>query len=75
MNSEATGLPVAMTGRVPVRVVGKVSKGERLVSSSVPGVAKGLGNAEYDSRTVVGRALENKTDDGEAFVEAVIGVK
>ena len=75
MNSEATGLPVAMTGRVPVRVVGEVSKGERLVSSSVPGVAKGLGNAEYDSRTVVGRSLENKTDDGEAFVEAVIGVK
>lgn len=75
MNSEASGSPVAMTGRVPVRVIGPVSKGERLISSGVPGVAKGLGDAEYDPRKVVGRALGSNDTDGEAVIEAVVGVK
>ena len=30
MNKDAEGLPVALTGRVPVNVIGKVKKGERL---------------------------------------------
>ena len=48
MNSEAEGLPVALTGRVPVKVFGKVLKGERLISSHLPGVAMALGFGEYD---------------------------
>ena len=36
MNKDAEGLPVALTGRVPVKVIGKVRKGERLISSDVP---------------------------------------
>ena len=36
MNKDAEGLPVALTGRVPVKVIGRVAKGERLVSSDVP---------------------------------------
>jgi hypothetical protein len=75
MNSEADGLAIAMTGRVPVRVVGKVKKGERLISSSVPGVAWAMSDEEYDPRAVIGRSLDDK-DDGEiGTVEAVIGVK
>lgn len=75
MNSEAAGLPVALKGRVPVKVVGKVLKGERLVSSHLPGVAMAIGFAEYDPRKVIGRSLEQKTTDEEGVVEAVIGVK
>ena len=75
MNSSAEGLPVAMTGRCPVKVIGNVNKGERLVSSDVPGVAWALGNDEYDTRAVIGRALQNKDNDGEGIIEAVIGVK
>lgn len=75
MNGEADGQPVVMTGRAPVRVTGPVKKGERLISSDVPGVAKGLGDAAYDPRMVIGRALENKTDDNDGVIEAVIGVK
>jgi len=75
MNSEATGLPVALKGRVPVKVIGKVVKGERLTSSHLPGVAMALGFGEYDARKVIGRSLENKTTDDLGVVEAVIGVK
>ena len=75
MNSGASGLPVALTGRVPVKVVGKVLKGERLVSSHLPGVAMALGFGEYDPRKVIGRSLEQKDSDDLGVVEAVIGVK
>lgn len=75
MNSEAAGLPVALKGRVPVKVVGKVLKGERLVSSHLPGVAMALGFGEYDPRKVIGRSLEQKDSDELGVVEAVIGVK
>ena len=75
MNSEAIGLPVALKGRVPVKVVGKVLKGERLVSSHLPGVAMALGFGEYDPRKVIGRSLDQKDSDDLGVVEAVIGVK
>jgi len=75
MNSEAEGLPVALTGRVPVKVVGTVLKGERLICSHLPGVAMALGFKEYDPRKIIGRSLEQKTTDDLDVVEAVIGVK
>lgn len=75
MNKDAEGLPVALQGRVPVKVIGKISKGERLVSSDVPGVAWALGNDAYDSRAIIGRALQSKEDGDPGVIEAVIGVK
>ena len=75
MNKDAEGLPLALTGRVPVKVIGTINKGNRLVSSDVPGVARSIGNDTYDARAVIGRALENKDDGGEGVIEAVIGVK
>ena len=75
MNSEATGLPVALAGRVPVKVIGKIAKGERLVSSDVPGVAWGVADEDVDVKAIIGRALEGKDDGDEGVIEAVIGVK
>ena len=75
MNAEAEGLAVALTGRVPVKVLGKVKKGERLVSSDEPGVAWVIDSMEYDVRAVIGRALQDKNDGGLGIVEVVIGVK
>jgi hypothetical protein len=74
MNKDAQGLPVALTGRVPVKVMGQINKGDRLVSSDIPGVAMALTN-NYDARAVIGRALENKDTDSESIIEAVVGVK
>jgi hypothetical protein len=75
MNSKAEGVPVALQGRVPVKVIGTCSKGDRLVSSGVAGHARAIGSTAYDPRAVIGRALANKTDEGQGKVEAVIGVK
>jgi len=63
---------VALSGRVPCKVEGPVSKGQRLVSSTTPGVAKGVTDTTTPL-SIVGRALETKTDDGISIVEIVVG--
>ena len=75
MNSDIEGLPVALQGRVPVKVIGKVRKGERLISSDVPGVAWGVADATAPIEAVIGRSLEDKDDGDQGMIEAVIGVK
>ena len=75
MNAEAEGVAVALTGRVPVKVEGRIKKGERLVSGSKPGYAKALMKNEYDMRCIIGRALQDKDTFDDDVVEAVIGVK
>ena len=64
---------VAMTGRTPVRVSGLVTKGQRLVSSSVKGTARAVATGEtINPFHVIGRALENKADDGIGLVNCVV---
>ena len=64
---------VAMTGRTPVRVTGQVSKGQRLVSSSVKGTARAVSNTDtINPFHVIGRALEDKTDEGIGLVNCVV---
>jgi len=75
MNKDAEGLPVALQGRVPVKVLGKVKKGDRLCSSDEPGVAWVVSEGEYDVRAVIGRSLEDKDSGDFGIVEAVIGIK
>lgn len=81
MNSAMEGMtvPVALEGRVPVRVIGEVKKGQRLVASETPGVARGVTQFEHaegdDWFRMVGRALEDKTTLGEGLIVAVVGAK
>ena len=65
---------VAMTGRVPVQVVGVVRKGDRLVSAG-EGKARAAKPGEATAFNVIGRALEHKTDDGLGTVEAIVTIK
>ena len=67
------GLPVAVTGRVPVRVLGMVNKGERLVSAG-NGLARAAQAGEATSFNVIGRAIESKTTEGEGTVEAFVTI-
>lgn len=75
MNSGAgtndTHPPVAMSGRVPVRVVGMIAKGDRLVSAG-NGLARTGVRTELTAFNVIGRALENKTDANEGVIEAIV---
>lgn len=81
MNSAAQGtvVPVALAGRVPVKVIGPVKKGQRLLSSEEPGVARAPTDYEMqeymDWYRIVGRALEDKTTEGIGLVEVVVGAK
>jgi hypothetical protein len=64
---------VAMTGRTPVRVTGAVTKGQRLVTSSVKGCARAVAAGESISPFhVIGRALESNTDEGIKLVNCAV---
>ena len=69
--SDATHPAVAVNGRVPVRVIGKCSKGDRLVSAG-NGLARAATKDEYTAFNVIGRALKDKTTDSEGLVEAIV---
>jgi hypothetical protein len=62
------GVYIALKGRVPVRVVGAVAKGQRLIASS-NGCAVG---AVPHANDVFAIALETNSDASEKIVEAVI---
>ena len=65
---------IAMTGRVDVKVIGSVNKGDRLISASVPGYAKAATKAECTAFNVIGRALTGKTEAGQGSVLAAVRV-
>jgi hypothetical protein len=65
--------PVAMNGRVPVKVIGKVKKGDRLVSAG-NGFARVASVDEITAFNVIGRALKNKTSNGKGTVEVIVKV-
>jgi hypothetical protein len=74
MNSEAgddTTHPfVALRGRVPVKVIGSVKKGDLLVTSNVPGHARSNGK-QYIGGAVFAKAIAD-FDGEQGVVEAVI---
>jgi hypothetical protein len=64
---------VAMTGRTPVRVIGEVAKGQRLVTSSTKGCARAVAQGESISPfNVIGRALESNTEAGIKLVNCAV---
>jgi hypothetical protein len=72
MNSSETGLPVALRGRIPVKVIGPVSKGDSLVTSDTPGFAVSVGTDTTYGQAVFAKAIETDTKDGEKVITAVI---
>ena len=75
MNSDAgndeTHPYVAIAGRVPCKVVGRVKKGDMLTTSATPGYACKAIDPKLGS--IIGKALENK-DYGEAgVIEVAVG--
>jgi hypothetical protein len=65
---------VAMTGRVPVKCVGIVRKGDRLVSAG-EGVARAAQPGEATAFNVIGRSLENKHTEELGTIEAIVTIK
>jgi hypothetical protein len=74
MNSGLEGdtvMPIALQGRVPCKVIGKVEKGDMLVTSAISGYAM------VDNRpsvgTVIGKAVGTKDTSDKGVVEVVVG--
>jgi hypothetical protein len=65
---------VAMTGRVPVQVIGVVRKGDRLVSAG-NGYARSAQPGEATAFNVIGRALVDKLDPESGTIEAIVTIK
>lgn len=71
MNSNCKGISqaIALTGRTPVRVVGKINKFDNIKLSEIPGIAI-KSNDKND--IILGKALQNKYTEDEGLVECVI---
>ena len=65
MNSEAEGQAVALKGRVPVRVIGPILKGQQIMASFG-------GLATFGTINSIGIALESNTNHDEKLVECII---
>ena len=75
MNSDLeNGVSIALLGRVPCKVVGKINKGDILVSSLIHGHAeahKDLHNPPAGS--AIGKAIGSKDDEDPGVVEVLVG--
>jgi hypothetical protein len=65
MNSECVGQAVGIKGRVPVRIIGPIKKGQSIMSSF-------NGLAEAGNTNVIGIALHTNLDPEEKYVECTI---
>jgi len=78
MNAEAgnndTHPAIALKGRVPVRVSGKGSAGDRIVSAGT-GMARVAELDECTAFNTIGRLIKDKYNEETALTECVIGVK
>jgi hypothetical protein len=72
MNAAANGLPVALRGRVPVQVLGAVSKGDLLVTSAQSGFAQSVGQNSSYGTAVFAKSLTTDGRNGSKIIEAVI---
>tara|TARA_B000000532_G_C18526275_1_gene259494 strand:- start:32 stop:514 length:483 start_codon:yes stop_codon:yes gene_type:complete len=74
MNSGLEGehvTPLALQGRTPCMVIGKVEKGDIIVTSAIAGY--GMVDNNPTVGTVIGKAVGKKEDDGKGIVEVVVG--
>ena len=72
LNSECDGLPIALVGRVPVRVIGKCHKFDYLELSEIPGVARACKENVKGSKEIIARVLEDKNTEEEGLVLCVV---
>jgi hypothetical protein len=76
MNAFQSGkniVPVALVGRVPCQVTGKIAKGDRLVTSAIPGVAVKLDPSVYQPGCLIGKALQDYDNEIVGIIEVAVG--
>lgn len=73
MNAEIEGtkVAIALQGRVPCKVVGRVKKGDMLTTSSKPGIAVKALTPTLGA--IIGKALQDKDDGEVGVIEVAVG--
>ncbi|NBR61614.1 MAG: hypothetical protein EBT86_08185 [Actinobacteria bacterium] len=71
IKDKGTSVCIALIGRVPCKVIGRVRKGDILVTSAIPGHAIKSQNPSVG--TVIGKSLEEKHTDESGIIEIVVG--
>jgi hypothetical protein len=69
---EPNSVAVALRGKVPVKVMGPVKKGDLLVTSYVAGFAESVGKDPRFGIAVFAKSLEEDLNTGEKVINAVI---
>jgi hypothetical protein len=72
LQSEFT-VEVGLIGRVPCRVIGPITAGDRVVSSNRAGVAERLDMSRYQPGVIIGKALESYSSTDVGTIEVVVG--
>ena len=74
MNNDCPGekVLVALQGRVPCKIIGKVEKGDLIIASGIPGVATSAGG-DAKSGTIIGKAIETYDSDRIGIIEVAVG--
>ena len=70
MNQECEGQAIALKGRIPVKVIGRVNKGDFIIASNEPGV--GIATDKYVGGAIIGKAIEPKHTDGIDLIEVKV---
>ena len=71
MNAEGEGQYVALTGRVPCKVIGPVHKGDLMVASGHKGHA--MADNEAGPGRIIGKAI-GSNEDGEGVIEVLVNL-
>ena len=73
MNGASGGTAIALRGKVPVKFVGPVNKGDLLVTCGArPGYAISVGTVNTYGQAVFAKSLTTDLDEGEKIITAVI---
>ena len=71
-SDDSSYVAIALTGRVPCKVIGPINKGDLLVTSSTKGYAQKLDNSKWIPGCVIGKSLEN-VGEGQHTIEVAVG--
>jgi hypothetical protein len=73
MNTEQTGekVCIALAGRIPCKVIGRIKKGDLLTTSNSPGCA--IKALDPKLGAIIGKALENKDTGEVGIIEIAVG--
>jgi hypothetical protein len=73
MNAATDGLPVALRGRIPCKVIGPVAKGDLLVTAAeAPGYATSVGSNKSHGISIFAKSLVTDLTEGKKVIEVVI---